>query len=169
MNNNTLDHIHKAWHYISFIVDLIENLSMYLSSGILLLLVLSVFFDVTLRWLFNITLPWAVEINEIGIVYITFLSSAWIMHVDGHVNIDTFLDMIQKKLGKIITIITLILSIGSLIILVLFSFKIVINNYQRGLFIQNILRIPRWLALAPIPFGLALFAIECFRKLIKLF
>lgn len=79
--------------------------------------------DVFLRRAFNSPIMGSYEVGKEILVLVVFFSVAYIMSIKGHVIVDTITRMYPKKLGRIISILALFLS---LLIIALLSWRSIV-------------------------------------------
>ena len=84
---------------IDAIIDRISDILAYIAGLILIYIVISITVDVLFRYLFNNPLPYTLDISEILLHFITFLTAAWVMKRDGHVKMDLLLSTLRKKIS----------------------------------------------------------------------
>ncbi len=75
----------------SYVFDHILGALMSLGAAIVAFLMLSVCWDVIARTFAGKPLTWVLEFTEYSLLYMTFLSTAWVLKDEGHVTNDIFL------------------------------------------------------------------------------
>lgn len=92
----------KAIKRILYWIDKIESiLTIYLLGSIVVLLTI----QVTRRYLFNSPLTWAEELSMLQMIYLCFFSADIAYRRKGHINIDFFVNLFNRKLKRIVEII----------------------------------------------------------------
>ena len=71
---------------------------------------LSVCFEVMMRYLFSRPQMWVVDTVAYSLLYITFLSAAFVLRRDGHVRMDWVIDRLNPRNQALVNMITSILS-----------------------------------------------------------
>ena len=71
---------------------------------------LSVCYEVVMRYLFARPQMWVVDTVAYSLVYITFLSAAFVLKRDGHVKMDWVIDRLDPRNQALVNMITTILS-----------------------------------------------------------
>lgn len=142
-----------------------DRILKYFCGALMLFIVLLVSASVLFRYFFNIPLAWSVEVSEYLMVYITFLTIAWALDIDGHVKIEALLNQMKPKVKKAITISSLFIVGVVFLIIFWFSLIAVIDLYQRNVVTLQILEVPRFITFAPICIGSLLFAVRSFLKI----
>lgn len=150
----------RAWT----IFDKIVIALMVLAAALIILDTLAVTFDVILRYSLGITYTGLFEITEYSLLWITFLSTAWILKIDGHIRVDLLLYRLNPRQRAITNIVTSIICIILLGMLTWYSAKLTLNHYQLGTYISSILQPPKWPIEIIIPVGYFLLFIVLLRK-----
>ena len=136
----------------------------FLSGGIVLLLMLAIVADVFARAVFNAPLAWVNELTEYGLYYITFLSAAWLLRVDGHVKADIFLTLAKDDRRLVMQTINAALGATSTMALAVISANFTWDNYLAGTMIFKVWSVPRYLLVLAVPVGSGLLAVEFTRQ-----
>jgi len=146
------------------IFDTVLDALAILAGALLYFLMISIFFDVTLRFFFGRPLGWAVEFSEYTMLYIVFLGTAWVLRQEGHVAVDVVTSRLSPKIQTYLNIITSIL--GAIICLIITGYGVVstLSSFQRGLTIGAMPEYPKWLLLGIIPLGSLVLAVQFARR-----
>ena len=136
---------------------------MVLACALVLLDTLAVTVDVILRYWLGITWTGLFEITEYSLLWITFLSVAWILKVDGHIRVDLMLSHFNPRHRAITNIVTSIVCIILLCVLIWYSVRLTLNDYQTGRYISSILQPVKWPIEIIIPIGYFLLLIQFLR------
>jgi C4-dicarboxylate transporter, DctQ subunit len=102
---------------ISSIFDHLNDYAVILAGAIIIFIMISVTVDVTLRFLFSRPLDWTLDISQILLLYIPFLSAAWVLRKDGHIRIDILFDLFPIRMRNVLNNVNAIL--GALIFLLI--------------------------------------------------
>jgi len=146
------------------IFDSIIGVMAGFSSVILIYLMVSVCFDVVMRYFFNRPQAWVVEISEYLLLYITFLGAAWVLKNEGHVIVDIVITRVSPKTNAVLGIISSLT--GTFVYLIIFWFGSIetLDHFKRGILNPSILEFPKAPLLAVIPFGSFFFMIQFARR-----
>ncbi len=134
-----------------------------IAGAFAVILMVIVTIDVLLGFFLNKPTEWISEISCYMLVFIPFLTGAWILKNDDHVKMD-FLSGHLKGKGKIalsIILYTIIVAICALIIY--YGILAVITHYKMKLLTPTILAWPKWPLMTIIPFGFILLFIQTLR------
>lgn len=144
-----------------------DRVNDYLIALVVVLIVfdwLSIVYEVVSRYIFNAPTKWAVELTEYSLLYIAFLSVAWLQRREEHITID-FYKRWNPQAVAIVDIIISVLGVIMTLVLFWYSMKLFLNVFQSG--IRNpdsMLGIPQYLILAVIPVGGFLLFIQFLRR-----
>ena len=134
-------------------------------SGILMLFSLvSVCVDVVMRYFFNRPSGWVLQISEYILLYIPFLSAAYVLKADGHIRVDILLNAMSRKTGALLNTMTSILGAGVLLVLAYYGFAATYDFYLRQVPTLKYLKIPEYLIIIVIPVGCLLFGLQSIRQ-----
>ncbi len=98
---------------------------MFLGAVILAFLTLAVCWDVIARSVAGKPLVWLLEFTEYGLLFMTFLCTAWVLKNEGHVTSDLLLAALSPKNQAFLNTATSLL--GAVICLFLFWFGTVVS------------------------------------------
>jgi len=150
----------RAWA----IFDKIVTALMVLAAALIIFDTLAVSVDVLLRYSLGITYTGLFEITEYSLLWITFLSTAWLLKNDGHIRVDLLLGRLDPRHKVITNITTTIICIILLGVITWYGVKLTLRDYQTGLTIASVLEPPKWPIEIIIPIGCFLLFIDLFRK-----
>lgn len=147
--------------------DGLVNLSALMAAAILLFIMLSVCAEIILRYFFNSPLIWVIEISEYGLLYITFLGTAWVLRREAHISVDIFIKLFGSKGRNSLRIFCAIAGIFVCFIFVCYGASVVWEYYFSGSARPTSLEIPTYLVLWVIPYGGMLLLLQFLRNLIN--
>jgi len=147
------------------VFDRILDMTAVLAGALLVFLILSVCWEVILRYFFNSPTSWVVEISGYIVLWVPFLVSAWVLRKGSHIRMDMLISGLGPRGKAILNTITF--SIAALICFILtwYGVKVVIDLYQTGFITQTFLRIYKWPIIAVIPLSTFLLFLEFLRKI----
>ena len=121
------------------------------------------------RFVFNRPMSWVIEISEYSLLYIAFLSAAWVMKNNQHVSVDLVYNWFTPKNKVIADLFTSIL--GGLVFLIVtyYGFKVTRNQYITKYFTPTFLEAPKFIVTLIIPVGSFLLLIQIIRKICRNF
>ena len=130
---------------------------------------LSVCYEVAIRQFMGESTNWVLEINEIVLVYITFLGAAWVLKAGGHVKLDLLIDRLKPKNAAMLNMVTSI--IGAIIVLVLLWYGTLTtwDHYVQDIHPPSVMMIPTAYSLVIITVGSLLLLIQFLRNVYGFF
>ena len=155
-------------YLISFVkwFDRINDSLGIISGGIIGFTTLIVIYEVIMRYLLRKPTTWVNDISEISLVYATFLGSAWVLRMGGHIKIDILSALMKKRAQTILEIIQDLLSLFFCVVFVWISWAnfwgSVISQERTGGGLFSVLLWPVYLV---IPFGAILLCIQLIRQI----
>jgi TRAP-type C4-dicarboxylate transport system permease small subunit len=131
-------------------LDWTEKISVALLALLFVVMVLSIFLQVVLRYVFSAANAWSEELARYTFVWLVLLGSAVAARRNKHMNIEFFINMFPAGVRKAIQLLLYVLIIAFLVILIRYGFDLVaITQKQRS----TGLRIPMSWAYLAIPAG----------------
>ncbi len=119
--------------------------------------------EVTLRTLTGRTLVWVTEITEYCLLFITFLSAAWLLRKEGHVRVDILLTSLNPASRALLNTITYALAALACLVLFWFSAGTTWSYFLDGTADPRMLELPRGPLFAVIPIGSFLLFVQFLR------
>ena len=154
----------KLWGKMTPIFDRTVGLLALLGCLSLVFIMLIVNAEVVMRYLLNRPILWATQITEYGLLWLTFLGTAWLLRKEGHVKMDIVLSQLNPKTQSVLNIITSIIGAVACLTLAWYGTQITWQYFQEGRRELSILSF----ALAPImviiPIGAFLLFVQFLRR-----
>ncbi|MCK5164344.1 MAG: TRAP transporter small permease [Desulfobacula sp.] len=149
---------------IGRIIDMILIGFAWLSGILMIFSLVSVCIDVVMRYFFNNPSGWILQISEYILLYIPFLSAAYVLKEDGHIKVDILLNFLGKRAEAVLNTVTSILGACVLFILTYYGTIITYDFYVRKVPTLKYLKIPEFLIIIVIPVGCFMFALQFIRR-----
>ncbi len=146
------------------IVDMVLVCFTWFSGILMIFSLISVCIDVVLRYFFNSPTGWVLQISEYILLYIPFLSAAYVLKEDGHIKVDILLGALSQRTQALFDTITSILGAGVLLILTYYGTVVSYDFYIRKVITLKYLKIPEFLVVMAIPVGCLMFGLQFIRK-----
>lgn len=146
MKLDLLNRLHK-------IFDRMLDVLLWISACCLIGVVISVIIEVFLRYFFNRPQEWVVEFSEYALLYITFLSCAYILKKEGHITVDIVTSRFSLKKKSFLSILQYGVSAVISLVLLWIGAKTTFDHYRRGIYNPTVLQIPMAYILMVIPIG----------------
>jgi C4-dicarboxylate transporter, DctQ subunit len=148
-----LDMMQKSFQKLRTIFDKALNLLGWISGFVLVGIIISVMIEVFTRTLFNRPQEWVVEITEYALLYITFLSAAFVLKKESHIVVDLVTSRLSENKRAFLSIVKYVVVIVVSLVFVYIGGKTTINNYVRGIYNPTVLQVPIAYSLVMIPIG----------------
>lgn len=149
---------------------IVKKLSIALWSfgGILLLLIsLSVSYDVITRYFFKYSNEWVGEFSGYMLVCIAFLAAPYTLYIGGMTKVDLITSAVKPKVRKILLIATLVITLVYLAVLFKESASLMMKSFSRGWRSATTLRTPLWIPQLAVPAGTVLMFLTTLLNLVK--
>lgn len=150
--------------HLSKIFDKVLLVTGYASGVIIVLMMLSMSYEVVMRYFFLAPTKWVLDSAGYMQYALVLLGAAWVLKIEGHTKIDTILIRFQPRTQTIINIVT---SSIALLACALFMWKGVEATwtaYVRGDFLYHEVEVPLAPLYAIIPFAFLLLCIQFGRR-----
>ncbi len=135
-----------------------------LASFLILFIAVSVSTAVVMRYFLGRPIFWVIEISGYSLLYITFLTAAWLLKNEGHVKMDLLLNRLRPGAQSILNMITSAVSAIALLIVVRYSARATWEYYINDYYVPGLLEPPQWAILIIIPIGSLLLSIQFLRR-----
>lgn len=149
-------------------LDVLLDLGGATTAIIIIFTMLAVIYEVIMRYFLDRPTFWVLEVVEWCLVWMTFLSAAWVLKEDRHVTMDIVVTRLNPKARILLGVITS--GIGALICLTLtwYGAQVVHDHFVRGVVEAKVLKAPKAPLLAVIPAGFSLLFIQFIRRIYNL-
>jgi len=147
------------------VIDKIVTAMMVVGAALIIIDMLAVSIDVIVRYLVGVTYTGLFELTEYSLLWMTFLATAWLLKMDGHIKLDLVLDRLNPRRKVITNITTAIICEILLGFLIWYSIKLTVNDIQYGTYLSTVLQPIRWPVEIIIPIGYILLFIVMLGKI----
>ncbi len=141
----------------------------YFSCFLLALITLAEFAEILVRKIGSTSLPWVIEFSEHSLVFIAFLSSAWVLKEDAHIKVDFVLNRLNPRIRALTNFTSSMLGAILCLFLSYRSLLMVWDLWKRQILTAKTLEIPMWPLFAVFCFGSFLLSIEFFIRAFRYF
>lgn len=133
------------------------------------LMTIFIFFQVLVRFVFtnfglNLSFPWTEELSRYLMIWAVFVGAAVAMRKDNMIQLEAFVNMLPASLGKIVKIISLIITAIFFGFLIVVSYEQVIHGFEQT---SPVMGIPMGLAFSSILFGSVLMILNVIGLLVE--
>lgn len=140
------------------------------ASGIgIALLMLPTVADVTHRKLLGPSLPGALEISEIGVVFIAYLAMAAALHRGAHISTPILTSRLRPAAARAARLVGMVVVWALLALMVWGAAGIAAESYSVGEFRFGLVQVPIWPAKLIVPVGLFLMLVELTIQIVREF
>jgi len=94
--------IKKFWSGFDRVLEIMANAGMV----ILFRMMIAVCWEVFSRYLLGRGTLWVIELSEYGLLFMTFLGTAWVLRNEGHVEMDIVIAALQPKTRRSLRLVT---------------------------------------------------------------
>lgn len=148
----------------SLVFDRIIGSLIFLAAAILGFFMLAVCWDVIARTFAGRPLTWVLEFTEYSLLYMTFLSAAWVLKNEGHVTNDVFFARLNRKTQALLNMVTSILGAVICLFLTWFGAHVSWEKLQSGAYQPTPIQPPDFPIFVIIPIGFFLLSIQFLRR-----
>lgn len=140
----------------------------YASAILILLMMLTVVYDVIARLAFRAPTLWVIDINEYMLVYATFIPAAWLLARDEHVKVEIVFDRLPRGTQRVVTFITDLLGLGYCVILTWQGGKVTWEAFHHAYRFSTAISLLQYPIFVIIPLGSAWLAVAFLARLCAL-
>ena len=151
------------------VFDKVVDAMLLISGAIILFATIAVVQDVIIRKAAAFTWAPLYEILTYSLVWMTFLGTTAIYRDDGHVKLDSFLQMLPKRAQTLIHFLTSCAVALLCLLLVFLTARLTVWDYQNNFQLATILNPPKWPIEIIIPINFALLFIQAIRHSVRYF
>lgn len=125
----------------------------WLCAGVILVMALSVTYEVVVRYVFGRPTIWVTEVSSYMLVAVAFLGAAWTLRNDGHIRMELLAETGGPR-GRRLSDFAMFL-VGALVSAVLLwtGWNMAVANYTFGWKSSTLLATPLWIPQMLIPLG----------------
>lgn len=150
------------------VVSALSRAAGFFSCLLLLAAVLVVTQMVFVRYVLNGSTVWQTEFVTYALVAATFLGSAWVLLLKGHVNIDLLVNASGPRLRFALQLLSTLLCLLFCALLGWAGWHYFHEALSNGWKTQTVWRLPLWIPLLPLPLGMALLFLQYLAELLRL-
>jgi C4-dicarboxylate transporter DctM subunit len=142
------------------IVDWTSNIGGILSSLLILVIALIVFYEIILRAVFNHPTTWVLEYSIYMLIATSFLGASYTAKCGRHVCVDVITSRLSERTKISLEFVTLLWSIGFTFILVYTSILMVRQSWVQNRLSTSILETPMFITEIPVAVGAVLLLLQ---------
>ncbi len=122
----------------------LESFLAEVCGWVVVLMMLTVSYDVIARYCFGAPTKWSLELNEYFLLFVVYLSGAWALRIGGHVKVDIFYIRLSKRKQLLLDIFTSFLGLILAAILTIEGIKFTYDGYVTGARSETYLEVLQW-------------------------
>ena len=134
-------------------IDKVGEFFLRACAFLLLLMLITVLYDVLMRYFFSRPTSWALEINEYFFIFLSIMPAAEILRQKRHIGMDLFLKKLHERNQIHVEIFYLICMLFFSSIVVWRGFEMTANAYKYGMASSSLLSFPLFIPYSLIPAG----------------
>lgn len=142
-------------HTLNRAFDRTNRVLGYVSASFVVVMALTVLYDVFARLLFHAPTIWVIDINEYLLVYLTFVPAAWILMNDNHVKVEILTARLAPAPRRRLRVVTDVLGLVYCAVLAWQSWVVAWHAFENGYRFSTALNLPKFPVLVIIPIGAA--------------
>ncbi len=150
---------------ISHIIDHINGIAAALASAILIFIMLIVSIEVAMSSIWDRPIAWVTEISEYGLLFVAFLSAAWVLQKERHVVMNLVINQLKPGTQVLTNLVTSIMAAAMCLVTLWYSAQSTWIYFQEGTFRPSILEIHDGYIMTIIPIGCLLLFIQFLRRI----
>lgn len=127
---------------------------------ILFAMILSIVYEVILRYLFNRPTIWSTELCGYALVVLTFLAAAHTQHMGRHVRVDIVVKLLPWKLQRVLEVLVMLLALGYAGVVVWQGGQMAWHSYELNRHASTLLETPLFYPQVFLPIGALLLCTE---------
>ena len=152
---------------LSRFFDKVLTVAAYVSGFIIILMMLSISYEVVMRYFFDAPTSWAIDFSGYMQHALVLLGAAWVLKNGGHTKIDLFVHSLKGRKSKIINVVTSLLAFVACVLFFWKGLEATWGAYQRGDFLYRDIEVPKALLLGFFPLGFILLCLQYAREIYK--
>ncbi|MBL8665282.1 MAG: TRAP transporter small permease [Polyangiaceae bacterium] len=120
--------------------------------------------EVVMRYFFGAPTRWVIEFSEYAMLWLAFLSGAWVLRAEGHVRVEMLTEALAPRWQRRAHVVTSWVGAGVCAVLCWVTTAYVLRIRETGEILFKSVPVEKWAIMAVMPPGLALLAIQFVRR-----
>jgi TRAP-type C4-dicarboxylate transport system permease small subunit len=150
------------------IVESLSRLGGILAMALLAAAVLVVCQMIVVRYVLGASTVWQTEFVIYAVVAATYLGSARVLMLKGHVGVDLLPNLVGRRARFGLELVAIVTSLGFLILLTWSGWLYFREAWENGWRTDTVWAPPLWIPLAPLPIGIGLLCLQYMVELARL-
>ena len=144
--------------------DRVIGILAFIAGVLIVFIMIVISLGVIFRFTVVGSIVWIFEITDYCLLWITFLGTAWVLKMDGHVRMDMLFNRLKPGHQNLVNMITSSVGAAACLVLAFFSVKVTWQHFQTHYLFTRFLEVPSYPILAIIPIGSLLLFIQFLRR-----
>ena len=144
--------------------DRVIGILAFIAGVLIVFIMIVISLGVIFRFTVVGSIVWIFEITDYCLLWITFLGTAWVLKMDGHVRMDMLFNRLKPGHQSLVNMITSSVGAAACLVLAFFSVKVTWQHFQTHYLFTRFLEVPSYPILAIIPIGSLLLFIQFLRR-----
>jgi len=149
-------------------LDYVNNCLVALTGAIVIFIMLLITADVVLRFFFNSPIDWTLDISEILLLYIPFLTAAWVLKNDGHIRVDILYNMFSPRFRGVLNLLNSFLGMIVFLLITWYGAQVTSDLLSKHI-LELRLGIPTFAIIVIIPIGSFLLFLQYLKLTLNIF
>lgn len=137
------------------------------AGWVVVLMMLTISYDVLMRYLFNAPTSWSFEVNRYMLIMVVFIGGGWALPSGGHVSVDIFTENIPGKKKIILDIVTSVMAGAYVLIFLYQSTYFTYEAWEQNIRSTEYLAWPLWPIRIFLVVGAAMLFLEYVIRILK--
>ncbi len=137
------------------------------AGWVVVLMMLTISYDVAMRYIFNAPTTWSFEVNRYMLIMVVFIGGAWTLPAGGHVSVDIAVEQMEGKRRMILDLVTSVMASIYVLIFLVESIVFTWDAIEHNVKSTEYLAWPLWPIRAFLVIGGLLLLLEYLIKIIK--
>ena len=144
--------------------DFFLNLFAFLAILVIIFVLMSVCLAVFMRYFLGNPLGWVIQTSQYSLIFITFLSAAWVLKRDRHVSMDLLTNKLDPRKKAMLGMITSLFGAIVCLIITYYGTLVTLDHFERHIHDMQVLEVPMGPIFAGITLGTFMLFIQFLRQ-----
>jgi TRAP-type C4-dicarboxylate transport system permease small subunit len=144
--------------------DRVNNVMAGCGMAVLGFILLAVCWEVVTRYFLGKGTIWVEEIGEYSMLFMTFLAAAWLLRMDGHVEMDIVVTRFSQQTQLLVRVVASWVGAAICMVMTYSGADVAFDHLQRGLHQPTPVEPPDFPLFAVIPLGFLMLSIQFIRR-----
>ena len=137
------------------------------AGWIIVVMMLTISYDVVMRYFFNAPTTWSFEINRYMLIMVVFFGSGWTLASGGHVSVDIATDKLSPKKQQVMVLVSSFISAVYVLVFFIESTAFTLDAWEHGVKSTEYLAWYLWPIRSFLVIGSGILFLECVIKIIR--